>query len=86
MTRYRRHGRTPLGCEVKLEHDELGEVLAVAKDVSETGLFIMCKMLAQNLVVGDALVAKIFRDDAWHAPSLFRVVRLTEDGLGLTYH
>lgn len=90
MTSYRRHGRTPLTCEVKVEHHSLGEVLAEVIDISETGLFIKCRSLVDKISVGDNLVAKICHDihdnqKIWKSPSLLRVVRLTDEGVALTY-
>lgn len=85
MTSYRRHGRTPLQCEVKVNRDDFGEVLAEACDVSETGMFIKCKALIGKINVGEALSAKLCPESECESPSLFTVVRLTDDGIGLTY-
>ncbi len=81
---YRRHGRTALQCEVTLEHDAIGEVVAEAKDVSETGMLVKCKDLVGKLAVGQALKAKICRNAECTPPSEFTVARLTDDGAALT--
>ncbi len=81
---YRRHGRTALQCEVTLEHDAIGEVVAEAKDVSETGILVKCKDLVGKLAVGQALKAKVCRNAECTPPSEFKVARLTDDGAALT--
>ncbi len=82
---YRKHGRILLKCDVKVEHEALGEVLAETQDISETGILIKCKALVGRISVGEALKAKMCPDAKCDPPSLFTVVRLTDDGLALTY-
>lgn len=93
---YRRHGRTALKCSVTLAHDAIGEWVVETRDISATGIFIKCKAIVDKIAVGDALSAKVCRSaqalatvdispSFADAPSLFTVVRLTEDGAALTY-
>lgn len=89
MITYRKHGRTLLKCEVKLEHEELGELVAEVRDVSDTGVFVTCRELVNKISVGDALKAKtapgVIEVFARKIPSRLTVVRLTEDGVGFAY-
>lgn len=85
MISYRKHGRTLLKCEVKVEHEALGELLAETRDISATGIFIRCKALAGRISVGEAIKAKMCPDAKCESPSLFTVVRMTDDGIALTY-
>lgn len=81
-TSYRRHGRTVEKCAVKLEHDEIGEVVAEVRDFSETGIFVKCKELVDKIDIGDAIRAQ------FNSPKLsneLTVVRMTDEGVGFAF-
>lgn len=89
---YRRHGRTPLNCDVTLENETLGKVVAEARDVSVTGLFVRCRELIGKIAIGDAIKAKFAGgQQGQDAPPVqldsrqkLKVVRVTDDGVALT--
>lgn len=85
MSGFRKHGRKLTRCAVHLSSDHIGEVFAETRDISETGVFISCQDLLQGLCVGDKLEAKLYSecDHIFHA--CMRVIRLTEEGVGLAF-
>jgi len=85
MTSYRRHGRTPMKCAVKLEHDKIGEFVAETRDVSATGVFVNCKDIVGKVAIGDAIKVKVYTDADNQISSQLTVVRLTDEGAGFAY-
>lgn len=85
MSGFRKHGRTLTKCSVRLSHGDLGEIVAETRDISETGVFVACKELLNAMCVGDTVEAELHseRRDISHA--YLRVIRLTEDGVGLAF-
>lgn len=85
MSGFRKHGRTLTKCAVHISHNDLGEVVAETRDISETGVFVRCKELMDAICIGDTVEARLYsgRDRISHA--YLKVVRLTEEGVGLVF-
>lgn len=85
MSGFRRYGRKPLKCEVKLSHNEVGDILAETTDVSETGLFIRCAEWMNGIAIGDTFTAELSSNDGCSSNAQVTVVRHTKEGLGLAF-
>ncbi len=85
MAGFRKHGRTMVKCAVKLTHDQLGDIVAETRDISETGVFVWCKNLPSLMAVGDEVEAELHSECDMVTVAHLTVVRLTDDGVGLTY-
>lgn len=85
MSGFRRYGRKPIKCAVKLSHSVLGDIEAETSDISETGVFIRSKNLEQVVRIGDTIDAKLYSDDQITSDAQLRVVRTTDDGVGLLF-
>ncbi len=85
MPGFRKHGRILTKCSVRLSHNDLGDIVAETRDISETGVFVACKELLHTICVGDTVEAELHseRQDVSHAH--LRVIRLTEEGVGLAF-
>lgn len=87
MSGFRRYGRKPLKCSVKLLHTTAGEVIAETKDISEEGLFISCPEVVEQLAVGETVNAEFCTEDASRRSdrAQLKVVRRTKDGVGFSF-
>ena len=85
MSGFRKHGRKVVKCAVKLTHSEIGDVVAETRDISESGVFVSCKDLLNYLAVGDELEASLYTDCEIISHAVLKVVRLTDEGIGLAY-
>ncbi|TVZ37470.1 PilZ domain-containing protein [Alteromonadaceae bacterium 2753L.S.0a.02] len=85
MSQFRKHGRTPVKCAVRLKHREIGDVVTETRDISETGVFVSCRELVRFVSVGDELEAKLYTATNQVSETNLKVVRLTEDGVGLVF-
>ncbi len=85
MPGYRKHGRTLVKCAVKLTHDGFGAIQAETRDISETGVFVWCKNLPHSITIGDHLGAEMHTSCDDVTLTKLIVVRLTEEGVGLSY-
>ena len=85
MSGFRRYGRKPLKCAVKICHQDAGDIIAETIDVSETGVFIRSSDLMSSIAVGDKLDAQLFSDDNFVENTQLKVVRLASDGVGLAF-
>ena len=85
MSGFRRYGRKPVKCTVQLSHGELGDIVAETRDISESGVFIRCKNIDRYIHVGDTIDARLYSDEAHFSDAQMRVVRTTQDGVGLSY-
>ena len=85
MSSFRKHGRKLVKCAVKLTHRDIGEVVTETRDISDTGVFVTCRDLVHNISIGDELEAKLYTDSETSSTTLLKVVRLTEDGVGLSF-
>ncbi len=90
MTEFRKYGRSPLAGKVKLTHRDLGEFFAEDGDISATGLFLKLQAVDQTstagLAIGDELAAELpHAPDEPGAETLLRVVRVTDDGVGMAF-
>lgn len=92
MSGFRRCGRKPLRCAVKFDHRVAGNVVAETQDVSDSGLFIRSEGLSKILSVGDTFNAQLECNlSEGEDPSVtvektqLKVVRTTEDGIGLVF-
>lgn len=82
---FRKHGRKPIKCAVKLTHRDIGEVITETRDISDTGVFVTCRDLVHYISIGDELEAKLYTDTDTSSTTLLKVVRLTEEGVGLSF-
>lgn len=84
MTAFRRHGRKALNTTLTLKHKSFGNMEAEIKDVSATGMFVLCEDLLEKVVVGDAVTASSNPGSSLNTTEL-KVVRLTDKGAGFAY-
>ncbi|MFT5452370.1 MAG: hypothetical protein ACI9N9_001862 [Enterobacterales bacterium] len=83
----RRSPRLPIQLEVEFNHDETGLLHLMTKDISDTGLFINIG-LDKEPPIGTTAKVKLKNnfEDGEEAPTLLmRVVRKTENGIGLEF-
>jgi len=86
MPGFRKHGRKLAKCAVSLVLSEMGEVRAETRDISETGVFLNSRDLANLVAVGDRVSVKLHGvADAGFSEARMMVVRLTEDGVGFVF-
>lgn len=85
MSGFRRCGRKPLRYSIRISHQTVGDVLAETKDISETGIFVRSAVLLSILTVGETLVAELECDANTIENTQLKVVRMTEDGVGLEF-
>ena len=85
MSGFRKHGRKPVRCPVKLSHCELGDVVAETRDISESGLFVRCKDLLDYLAIGEEIETSLFNNREEVSQGLLTVVRMTDEGIALAY-
>jgi len=85
MAGFRKHGRTLTKCAVRLSHRDIGEVVTETRDISETGVFIACRELVHYISIGDEFEAKLYNENNDISETHLKVVRLTEDGVGLAF-
>ncbi|MDR9425765.1 MAG: PilZ domain-containing protein [Marinobacter sp.] len=81
----RQHVRTAMAARVKIIHESLGEFVFSTSDISDGGLFIAMEDDAFKPELGDRVTVQV-QGLPVPAPVLeMRVVRRTEDGLGLEF-
>ncbi|MGM0952474.1 MAG: PilZ domain-containing protein [Pseudomonadota bacterium] len=81
----RQHIRTAMAARVKIIHETLGEFVFSTSDISDGGLFIAMEDDAFKPELGDRVTVQV-QGLPVPAPVLdMRVVRRTEDGLGLQF-
>ncbi len=85
MSPFRKHGRKLVKCAVKLIHREIGEVVTETRDISDTGVFVTCRDLVHYISIGDELEARLYTDSENSSTALLKVVRLTDEGVGLSF-
>lgn len=82
---FRKHGRKIVKCAVKLSHEDLGDIVAETRDISESGVFVSCKDILKFLAVGDQVEASLYTDCEIVSHAVLHVVRMTDEGVGLSY-
>jgi len=85
MSGFRKHGRTLVKCAVRLSHREIGDVVTETRDISETGVFVSCRELVHFISIGDEFDATLYSECDDVSETSLKVVRLTEDGVGLAF-
>ena len=85
MSGFRRYGRKPLKCSIRILHEQLGDFLAETQDVSESGVFIRSGDLRQRIAVGDVLNAELYSEEDDVANTQLKVVRMTNEGVGFCF-
>ena len=83
----RRSPRIPMQLEVEFNHDNVGQLILVTKDISETGVFVKMP-LDQQPGVGSLVSVKLkdsFADGEEPQTLTMKVVRSTEKGIGLEF-
>ncbi|MFT7558154.1 MAG: hypothetical protein ACI93R_000046 [Flavobacteriales bacterium] len=85
MSGFRRYGRTPIKCAVRLSHNDYGDIVAETRDISESGVFVRCKNVGEIIQVGDKIDAQLFQDEKNSSNSQLKVIRTTNDGVGLSF-
>lgn len=85
MSEFRKHGRKPVRCSIRLTHQDLGDIIAETKDISETGVFIAHKDLIHYMSVGEQVEARFYSEENSAFDGVLRVIRLTQEGIGLEF-
>lgn len=85
MSEFRKHGRKPIKCAVRLNHKEFGEIVTETRDISETGVFVSCVDLVRRVAIGEQIEAKLYSECDSVSETHLEVVRLSEDGVGLAF-
>lgn len=85
MSGFRRCGRKPLRCAVEFSHSMAGDVQAETADISDTGIFVRDSHLAKLLTIGDTLSAQLKYDQELPERAELKVVRMTDEGVGLVF-
>ncbi len=85
MSEFRKHGRRPIKCSIKISHHELGDILAETQNISDTGVFVSHRDLAHYISVGEEFEARFYSDEDNTYNGILRVIRLTQDGVGLEF-
>ncbi|MBU2886637.1 PilZ domain-containing protein [Gilvimarinus agarilyticus] len=84
MSDKREHFRTPMACQIKICHEQLGEMLVKTRDISDGGVFVILDP-EKAPPIGDLVTGQIqgLMDDA---PILeMEVVRAESGGVGLRF-
>lgn len=85
MTEFRKYGRSPLAGRVRVKHRELGELYAEGGDISATGVFLKIH-ITSTMAIGDVLAAELPQAaNESTGEARLRVVRVTSEGIGLTF-
>ena len=85
MSEFRKYGRKAVRCSIKLTHIELGDIFAETKDISETGVFIAHRDLVHYISIGEEVEARFYSEENSIYDGFLRVIRLTQEGVGLEY-
>ena len=84
MSDQRLHIRTPLSCQIKLVHENVGEILVKTRDISEGGVFVVLEP-DQMPAIGSVVTGQV-QGLAGDAPILkMEVVRIESGGVGLRF-
>ncbi|WP_313517938.1 PilZ domain-containing protein [Pseudomonas sp.] len=84
MPNQRRHPRTPFKCRIKVSHPSFGDLIALTRDLSDGGVFIVHPRLVE--LSRGAVVRGQVQDLPIDAPVLLmRVVRHEEEGIGVMF-
>lgn len=85
MSGFRKYGRIRAICKIELSSDKHGVFTAETRDISDAGVFVYQREACKCICIGDQISA------TWESPSKYvinatmKVVRTTDDGIGLTY-
>ncbi len=88
MSGFRRSGRKPIKCPVKLSHSCVGDFFAETTNVSDSGIFVASNDLLKQIAVGDKVNGELSCEDIRCEPTSnteMKVVRMTFDGAGLEF-
>lgn len=89
MSGFRRSGRKPIKCPVKLSHENAGEFTAETTNISDSGIFVASNDFLQYVSVGDKVSGELSCETATDCQPAsnteMKVVRLTYDGAGLEF-
>ena len=85
MQSFRKHGRKLVQFDLTFKHRLFGDVRAEARDISETGMFILCKDATPCFSVGEEIQVNLDHNKEGFIPRVLKVVRITDDGIGLAY-
>ncbi len=85
MSGFRRNGRKPIKCAVKISHQDLGDFFVETRDVSATGIFVHSSDLPGSIAIGDTLKAQLYSEERKASNTQLVVVRTTSDGVGLAF-
>ena len=85
MSGFRRYGRKPLRYPLKVSHAMAGELQVETHDISDTGIFVRDSSLAKLVHVGEKLSARMQCDHNSFQNANLKVVRMTDDGVGLEF-
>jgi|GEM_PF-3513845 len=85
MSGFRRFGRKPLRCSLEFFHSSSGHVQTETVDISETGMFVRDAHLATCLSIDDSFSGRFRYDQEPAEQTTLKVVRITEEGVGLVF-
>lgn len=88
MSGFRRYGRKPIKCPVKLSHKNVGDFFAETTNISESGIFVASNDLIQKISVGDSVNGSLSCESEVcdsQSDKEMKVVRMTFDGAGLEF-
>ncbi|SMF60981.1 PilZ domain-containing protein [Alteromonadaceae bacterium Bs31] len=85
MSGFRKHGRTLVKCAVHMSNHDIGDVVTETRDISETGVFVSCREIVHFISIGDEFRARLYSECDQITDIYLKVVRLTEDGVGLSF-
>lgn len=85
MSEFRRYGRKPLRYAVKVSHTTAGDILAETQDISDSGIFVRSADLLKWLSIGEKVNACLKCDQNTVENTQLKVVRITDEGVGLVF-
>ena len=85
MSGFRRYGRKPLKCAIRISHDGRDDIFAETRDISESGVFIRSADLLDRMTVGETVEAQLYSEQDDVSNTQLKVVRLTREGVGLAF-
>jgi hypothetical protein len=80
----RRHVRIELPARVRLVHPDIGEVVLKTRDVSDSGVYIICDNPGL-LPVGSVVKMQVISDDVEMPVVGAKIVRNDSEGIGMEF-
>jgi len=80
----RRHVRIELPAKVKIIHPDIGEVVLNTRDVSDSGVYVICDN-PELLPVGSVVTMQVISDDMDMPVVGAKIVRNDSEGIGMEF-